>query len=296
MNGEAMRGRLAAGAMLAALLLNVALAGCGSGLPDGADGALADDWVPMAQVKGYVPPVGVCIDDWPAATAGSANDVVPCDKPHHIEVVHVGTFPGDVKPGPAQRAAAYAECDTQAKLYLGRPWSEGRLQLHLTVPRDAAWDGGARWFRCDVVEVLWANWDNSWTTRVGSLKQGFPAALLVSCANAVVKAGYFDSMKEVPCATSHNAEYVGYFRADQTMPYPKSQRQWDAIYRRCGELAAGYLGISQTLWYRVPALAWIAYPESWAAGDRRVRCALYYGGAKLKKSVKGGKGKGLPRW
>lgn len=64
------------------------------------------------------------------------------------------------------------------------------------------------------------------------------------------------------------------------------------MYRRCAEPAAKYIGISETQWRQLPAVAWTAYPEWWAVGARRVRCAVYCGGAKPTKSVKGSKGKG----
>ncbi|MFD0592982.1 septum formation family protein [Catellatospora coxensis] len=97
-----------------------------------------------------------------------------------------------------------------------------------------------------------------------------------------------------PCSSAHNAEYIGFFRAPRTMPYPESDRQWFALYRQCSELATGYVGVTMSQWYRLSTIAWPAYPEAWAAGDRRVRCVVYFGTKKVKKTVKGTKGKGLP--
>ncbi|MFC7244674.1 septum formation family protein [Catellatospora aurea] len=294
MNGETMRGRLTAGTILAALLLNVALAGCGSELPDGADGKLADDWVPMAQVKAVVPEVGSCYDSRPAPSVNSFVKPVSCSEKHLAEVGHVGTFTGDSEPGTEQLAAAYAECDTKTADYLGGPWWRWRLQLHLTIPMSRAWDGGARWFRCDLVEVSAANYDEAWTERTGSLKGDKPAALLVGCANAVSRNDHIEEMTEAACSSAHNAEYIGFFRAPRTLPYPESDRQWFALYRQCSELATGYVGVSMSQWYRLSTIAWPAYPEAWAAGDRRVRCTVYFGTKKIKKTAKGTKGKGLP--
>ncbi|GAA2386133.1 hypothetical protein Cme02nite_67040 [Catellatospora methionotrophica] len=289
-----MRGRLTAGTMLAALLMNVTLAGCGAALPDGADGQLADDWAPVAEVKAVVPEAGTCLDTRPTPSGSSWDKAVPCISSHYSEIAHVGTFTGDTEPSPAQLAAAYAECDTRSAAYLGRPWWQARLQVHISIPMTRAWEGGARWFRCDLVQVESANWDDTWVARTGSLKGAVPADLLVSCGSAVAKGEFIDSMTEVPCATAHNSEYIGFFRAPLTTPYPKSDRQWTALYRQCSELAAGYVGVSKTQWYKLPTVAWLAYPEAWAAGDRRVRCTVYFGTKKIKKTVKGSKGNGVP--
>ncbi|WP_155375605.1 septum formation family protein [Catellatospora vulcania] len=292
-----MRARLRAGLVLAALLTNVGLTGCGPGLPAGADGRLTDDWGPVAQVAGYVPTVGTCLSGLPNRTDGHTAPVIACTDIHYTEVVHVGAFPGDAPPGPVQLSIAYAECDAKAAAYLGRPWWQGRLQLHLTLPRDRAWDGGARWFRCDLVAVSRADTDSSFVTRAGSFKgSGFTDALTVGCATAVADDWRIKSMTEVPCAAAHNAEYAGFLRAAAGVPYPESDRQWSTLFRQCRDAIAPYLGMSRAAAADLGVIAWPASKKSWDAGDHRVRCAYWSGAKTLKKSVKGSKGKGLPSW
>ncbi|WP_144127499.1 septum formation family protein [Catellatospora sichuanensis] len=293
-----MRGRLTAGLMPAAMLLNVVLAGCVSpDLPPGADGRLTDDWPPVAQATGYLPSVGRCLDTRPAEAGGSTGPAVTCDRIHYAEVAHVGAFPGDEKPGPEHLAAAYTECDTKAAAYLGRPWWEGRLELRLTLPGEAAWEGGARWFRCDLIEVGIVDKDGHFITRAGSLKDGFWEGLVVGCAEAPAAQGRrIDWMREVPCATAHNAEYAGFLRAESGVPYPESDREWNALFRQCRDAVAPYIGISRAQAAGLGVIAWPATEENWAAGDHRVRCAVWTGTKTLKKSVKGSKGKGIPAW
>ncbi|MEU8081539.1 septum formation family protein [Catellatospora citrea] len=293
-----MRGRLTVGTMLAALLTNLALAGCGASLPAEVDTELTDDWVKVADVEGWVPEAGVCLGAAPKDTGRYTDFVVDCAKTHYAEVVHVGEFAGlTAEPGPKDNAAALAECDKQSTTYLGRPWGDARLELTLAVPTPAAWDGGARWFRCDVTEVSSVFDEMNWVQREGSLKGAVPAALVVGCTHTQDKGETIVKMPEVPCAQAHNSEFVGFYRAGMTTAYPVSERQWNVIHDRCQELAAKFIGVSTSAADRIGVISSPHGSESWAAGDRVVRCSVWFSGGKtMKKSVKGSKGKGVPGW
>ncbi len=288
-----MRGRLTAGTMLVALLTNLALAGCGAKLPAAVDGELTDDWAKVAQVKGYEPQVGACYGAAPKDTGGRFDSVVDCKPSHYGETVHVGRFGGDDKPGPKERAAAFRDCDKQANAYIGRPWADGKFYLTLTVPTDRAWDGGARWYRCDVTESTTVFGDDRWATRVGTLKDGITADALLRCGKAVLKSGRIQSVVNVPCTVAHNAEYVGMFRAGDLVAYPKSERQWDVLHRECRKVVGTYLG-SQSAAGRFGLISWPMGPENWSDGDRTVRCLIWFESKTTKKSAKGSKGRGLP--
>ncbi|WP_144119706.1 septum formation family protein [Catellatospora sichuanensis] len=293
-----MRGRLTVGTMLAALLTNLALAGCGTALPAEVDTELTDDWVKVADVKGWVPEAGVCLGAAPKDTGRYTDSVVDCAKTHHAEVVHVGEFPGlTAAPGPKDTAAAFAECDKQSATYLGRPWGEARLELTLAVPTPSAWDGGARWFRCDVTEVSSVFDEMNWVKREGSLKGAVPAALVVGCTHTQDKGATIVKMPEVPCTKAHNSEFVGFYRASMTTAYPKSERQWNVIHDKCQELAAKFIGVSTGSANRIGVISSPHNAEAWASGDRVVRCSVwFYDGKTMKKSAKATKGKGVPGW
>ncbi|WP_196279014.1 septum formation family protein [Catellatospora vulcania] len=284
--------------MLAALLTNLALAGCGTGLPAEVDSKLTDDWVKVADVKGWVPEAGVCLGVAPKDTGRYTDFVVDCAKTHYAEVAHVGEFKGlTAAPAPKDTAAAYAECDRESATYLGRSWGQARLELTLAVPTPTAWDGGARWFRCDVTEVSSVFDEMNWVQRAGSLKGNVPAELLVGCTHTQEKGDVIVKMPEVPCTKAHNSEYVGFFRASQTTAFPKSDRQWNVLHDKCQGLAAKFLGVSTSSADRIGVVSSPANSESWAAGDRVVRCSIYFfNGKTMKKSAKGSKGKGVPGW
>ncbi|WP_144119707.1 septum formation family protein [Catellatospora sichuanensis] len=286
-----MRGRLKAGTMLAALLVNVVLAGCAAALPAEVDTDLTDDWATVAEVKVQVPPSGVCLGK---SVGTSAGDELPCSEQHFIEVVHVGAFEGEKLPSATQLAAAYAECDTASAKHLGRPWWEGRLELQLTIPKDHVWAGGARWFRCDLFEVGDAGTTGGPTLRSGSLKDGFPAALVLGCVNVAMSEDDVRFMTDVACGKKHNSEWVGFYRAAEGTAYPTSERQWDVLHQQCRVLVGKYLGVSTA---QADRLGLISIPrgyERWKAGDRAVRCAMWFETKTMTKSAKGTKGKGVP--
>lgn len=287
-----MRGRLKAGAMLAALLVNVALAGCGTvALPADVDKDLTDDWAAVAEVKVQVPPSGVCLGEG----VGRADPgVLACSELHFVEVVHVGAFDGDKPPSAARLAAAYAECDREAAKYLGRPWWQGRLELAITVPQDHVWAGGARWFRCDLVEVGDAGTSGGRTLRSGSLKDGFPAALVLGCVNVATKESDVRFMTDVACSKKHNSEWVGFFRAAEGTAYPTSERQWDVLHKQCRVQVGRYLGVSTAQAGRLGVISIPRGFEEWKAGNRAVRCAMWFETKSMTKSAKGTKGKGVP--
>ncbi|MEV4411597.1 septum formation family protein [Catellatospora sp. NPDC049609] len=293
-----MRGRSTAGVMAAVLLAALALAGCTPEPPAGVDRLLTDDWAKPAQVEGYVPEAGICIASRPGHYPNRASvlDEIACTANHYGEVVHVGAFTTDARPGPAQLAAAYTECDAKSKGYLGRFWWEARTQLYVTVPTEAAWAGGARWFRCDVVEVFDASKDGVWLGRQGRLKEGIPAALLVGCVSAKKKGRTITEMPEVACTAAHNAEWVGAFRASATTAYPASDRQWGVLHRQCRTLVAKFVGVGSSQAGRFATIASTSGSASWKAGDRRVRCAIWFDTKTMKKSARGTKGRGLPNF
>ncbi|MEV4411596.1 septum formation family protein [Catellatospora sp. NPDC049609] len=291
-----MRGRPTVGTVLVALLTNLALAGCAAELPDAVDRDLTDDWVKVAQVEGYVPDAGKCLDVVTQGTGRYTDLSVDCSVLHYAETVHVGRFPEGATRGAKAYAAAYAECDVGAKEYIGRPWWDGLLFLRIAAPTDAAWDGGARWFRCDVLEVSSVSGGSNWVKRTGSLKDGIPANIRSGCEKYDQKRVTRNDMATVPCGTAHNAEFVGLYRAAEGTAYPASERQWDVIHRGCYELVAKFLGTSVATARRWGVVSFPLGSDNWAEGDRQVRCWMWFGSKTLKKSAKGTGGKGLPAW
>lgn len=285
---------------LAGAVLVLALAGCTPTLPSSVDQNLTDDWsAPFPAVVGYVPSAGVCIPSATRVAVGYRSDVfVDCSVNHMAETSYVGEFPATAKPeskDPADIAAALAKCDVETNAYLGgRPWWDGRLRLQVTTPSSAAWAGGARWFRCDLIQIGSVFDTGNWIMRTGSLHTDFPADLKIGCSQAKEKNKEIDTMPEVPCAAAHNSEYAGSYRDDFNTPYPKSIAQWNRIHSRCQTVVAKYVGVTPAKAAYFGLISSPTTTEEWAQGDHLVHCAIWFDKKTTKGSAKGTKGKGLP--
>ncbi|GAA0815326.1 septum formation family protein [Spirilliplanes yamanashiensis] len=292
-------------AAVAAVLTAALMTGCGA--PGGVDGDLTDNWPAVAAPTGFVPPADTC-----HAAAFSdvgfrdAYEQVDCDEPHRTETVAVGTFtgaPATAAAPPAQGSpgakAAYTDCDAKAVAHVGGDWRTARLWLGVVQPSPAAWTGGARWYRCDLVEVSSIEDDGDLVNRTGTLRSALTdqaSPLRLTCyAVQLDAAGAIDTMPARSCTTSHNAEFVGVWKAGE-LPYPTGGTQWAPFHAGCRGLIAAYAGVpnDKNLEFRTGVVSLPGGEDVWADGDRGVRCYLWVAGADLTASVKGGGDKALP--
>lgn len=299
---DGLRTRL--GIMASAVLL-VLLAGCGN--PGGVDGDLTNGWGPMAPATGFVPNPGTCHSaNFATVGARSTYEEVACDLPHRTETAYVGTYDSpaadaDEPPadGSAGARAAYAVCDDQTTSYVGGPWRTARLWIGVTHPTAAAWSGGARWFRCEVLELSSVEDDGGVVQRAGSLKgalAGGKSNLLLSCyAIQLGSSGAIQNMPPVACSAKHNAEFVGIWDAGD-VGYPKKEPDWTRFHDGCRKLIAGYVGVPDDadLQFRTGVVSLPGGEDVWALGDHAVRCYLWLDGAALTGSLKGKGPKSLP--
>jgi hypothetical protein len=267
-------------AMLGALGL-AAMSGCG-GLA-GLDGKLVDDWGPMGEPAIARPAAGDC---FVAAGSGAAADLttaslkeVSCGSEHTSETVYAADFVGAGGTVPAAGSTAmrraFTACDAGARTYLGDNWRAGRLRLLLLPASKKQWEGGARFYRCDVVETTGESGQP--VNRSQSVKDGLrdPKPLGVRCVNDVGKdADSVDGINFVDCAAKHTAEFSGVFTV--TPPgkaYPGQTNLQKTLLDGCEKLAARYLGLATT---DIPkGLAWLTWGLSkadWQGGDQAVRC------------------------
>ncbi len=141
--------------VLPALLLaaTAALAGCGAET-QGSD-------TDPAQVDAVAAPeVGACrvLEPADVAQPSNATRTVDCTEPHTAQTYEVGAFPGSLDDvdvdDPALGEHAYRECTLRFADFIG---GDESLVMRSVVswawfrPSEAAWNEGARWFRCDVV-------------------------------------------------------------------------------------------------------------------------------------------------
>jgi hypothetical protein len=265
------------------------------------DGDIVDDWPVLASAAPIVPPSGVCYaSSLGIASRINARDSDPhaCTDPHIVETFHVGQFPTEAtlppEPGTPDYLQAFAECERKAKDFLGGDWYNGRLFLGVTVPATRQWEGGGRWYRCELIETRFL-YSDATEKRESSLAGSLGGAAPVAqrCANILgMKAdGYWDDLGVVDCAQPHDAEYAGSFRMPgNILP---TEKQWDAIFDDCWDVVARYLGGTKS-GIRVGYLAWSVTEDSWKRGDRYVRCYAADADRKIVGSVKG-IGNAVPR-
>lgn len=274
------------------------LAGCGADdRPDELDGDLVDGWGGFSEPVAFVPEAPACHPDAYRATAPLTDyRPVACDKSHLLETVHVGQFPEEAQeldappePDSSEQRRAYRECEERAEEYLGVDFRLGRLWLGVATPSEQGWQGGARWFRCDLMEVESVYGDP--VPRESSLSDALSgdSNLRLGCYAVTVEDGAVQEMNPVGCGQEHHAEFVGIWRADGGgYPDPSDEDAEEQVYSGCRERVAGYVDVPADgdLQYRTGTIAdWMSEPD-WAAGDRAFRCYLWLPDRELTRSLR----------
>jgi hypothetical protein len=290
---------VAAAACAAAALL---LAGCSK--PVGVDGNIGDDWAAPAEPASFTPDAGVCHPNGFSETAyRTAYRPVSCDEEHQTETAYVGSFTGagtertsPPRAGSPELRAAFAECDRRTRDYLGNDWRRGRLWLGVTLPSTPAWEGGARWYRCEVSELDDVENYGDTVPRTGSLKGALarPSALSLGCYNYVSTRGD-ERFTAVACTKAHNAEFVGVHMAP-VMPYPVKDADWDRFHTACRKLVARFANVPDdgNLKYRTGTVLVPNGDVEWTNGNRGIRCYAWLSDTKLTRTLRGVGTKGLP--
>ena len=169
----------------------------------------------------------------------------------------------------------------------------------MTQPTAAAWTGGARWFRCDVLEISSIEDDGDLVQRVGTVKDTLAdptSSLLLSCYTIKLdQAGAIDTMPASTCGAKHNAEFVGIWYAGD-LAYPKNDDQWVAFHDGCRKLIATFADVPDDadLQYRAGVVSLPGGEDVWGLGDHGVRCYLWLDGTVLTSSLKDKGADGLP--
>jgi hypothetical protein len=269
--------------VLLALAATAVLAGCTASLPAGVDGDLTNGWPAMAEPKVSVPVTGACYDLAANGVATGDEPTQSCTAQHAAETVYVGGFTGaDAQRsspppfgGPA-RAAAYAQCRKGAVDYLGDDYLMGLLRLDLVLPAQASWDGGARWFRCDIVRLGEPGSDGT-SIIPTSVKDGLRGArpLGLSCYTMTVHSDNSRDEVVTPCDRPHNAELVGLYTAPD-IPWPTDEKaREDLAFKGCDAVVGKYLGFTgghDNSPYVGYAISFFDQTQ-WELGERIVRCS-----------------------
>lgn len=281
-------------ALALAAVMALAVSGC-------ARIELSDDWPDFPAPAGWEPKAGACTEEAFAETSyRTAYKPIDCTKSHFMETAFVGAFTGDAAsaatppaPDSAALGAAWRECGNKITEYLGGPWQDGRIWFGVSVPSAGNWEGGARWYRCEVTATtdIYLSKPMSLTT---SLKGVFaaPTQLRYGCFKLSDAQGA--TPETVDCTAGHNGEYVGSFEHLGGRDEVVQDRAED--HRKCRSLIATYAGVpdDSNMQYRAGTYMIIPAPEQWDSGDHWVRCHLWMGTKNLTKSVKGGGTSALP--
>jgi Septum formation len=287
-------------------LLTLALAaGCGN--PAGVDGDLTDGWAAIGVPTGFTPAAETChLANFATFGPRSTYEEVDCKLKHRTETVYVGTYPSpaaEASDPPAQDSAgaraAYQDCDARTTAYVGGPWRTARLWIGVTQPSRAAWAGGARWYRCEVLVSSSVEDDGGLVQRVGTLRGALDeraSPLLLTCYNVLLdEDGKISTMPARECAAKHNAEFVGIWDAGKA-GYPRTAEQWDKFHDGCRSRIASYVGVpdDDDLQFRAGVISLPGGNDVWELGDRGVRCYLWLDATTLTSSLKGKGGKAMP--
>jgi hypothetical protein len=279
----------------------VLVAGCGKST--GVDNDLTNAWPVFDKAVTPVPKVGACYGQRLDTTwYGDFSDAVDCSTSHQTETVFVGSFTGteagrSTPPlaGTPARADAYGQCQKAASDYLGDDWHIAMAVLGLVLPDDKAWTGGARWFRCDMVQFSDSKYESVRTN--GSVKGGLQGSrpLAVTCLSLTDDGkNSVTGWKDAPCDQPHNGEYAGLYTAS-ARAWPDKDPAQKLASSGCEGVVAHFLGFSGNQ----PTSNYVGWTydtfdqDQWNLGDRTVRCYVLafngnsINGAKVVGSMRG---------
>ncbi|GAA0809346.1 hypothetical protein Sya03_44000 [Spirilliplanes yamanashiensis] len=263
--------------------------------PAGTDGAVTDDWPALPAATAFVPAASTCHESIEATGALADYAPVDCSATHRTETFHVGTYTGRAAAAattPADGAGpAYGDCAKRASGYVGGEWRSAPLAVHVTVPPDAAWEAGARWYRCEL--TLRNPDDGEAVYRAASLR-GALASVAFGCHRPDADEDILGP--RLDCTKAHTAEYAGVWTARAGTTWERVWTDEAAMQNGCHTAIARFAKVPdddymryRTGWYTIMPLR-----QQWEQGERGVRCFLWLDGERLTRSMRGAGTRGLP--
>ena len=252
------------GARVLALVLGAALVlgGCSGG-----DASPAENDEP--------PVLGACrmLTPEDVAEPADASPAVDCTEPHTAETFAVGQLPDSFEDASyddeSVGAWAYETCSEKFMAFLG---ADESLVMRTVVswawfrPSEAAWDAGARWYRCDIVGGGEQSKDLvELPTTAQGLLLGRPKDRWMVCAAGPTVAG---SVK-VPCSEPHDWRAVTTISVgEQDDGYPGDQVVEATTRDYCSKSVGAWLNYPVDYEF---GYTWFHEAE-WQAGNRRSVC------------------------
>ncbi len=238
-------------------------------------GACAAPLKPATPADRATPPrLGACYQLTPKDTESpsSTADPVPCTTDHTAQTFAIGELPEST--GSSWKSAAhgrwiYRTCQLAFQKFLGIDDSLAlRVQLSWAWfrPSEKAWDGGARWYRCDLVGgPAEASRYSALPPDAKGLFAGKPPDEWLTCARGKAVA---DSPK-VPCSQPHDWRAVTTIKLGTPAdPYPGDR----LVALRSHDFCSDSVGA----WMNYPVEYEFGYTffheAEWKAGNRRSVC------------------------
>jgi hypothetical protein len=222
-----------------------------------------------------VPDVGACRMLTPDDLARPSNDAetVPCSQSHTAETFAVDSLPATYDHAgyddPEVAAYVYRRCTSAFTDFTG---ADSSLAMRTILswawfrPSKAAWESGARWYRCDVVgggDQIRTYVDLPETAQ--GLLLGRPKDAWLVCAQG---AGVSGSVK-VPCSEKHDWRAVTTIvLGDGNDEYPGDRAVKSRTRDFCSKSVGAWLGYPVDYDF---AYSWFHQAE-WDAGNRRSVC------------------------
>ncbi|GAA1754157.1 septum formation family protein [Luedemannella helvata] len=300
------RGRL--GAVAAAVLLALTLGACG--VKTAGDADLTGDWAILPEAKVPPPANSVCRDgsattvDWELDVFDSPP--MACTTAHVTETYYVGTITDkktvalDDPPGAGEPEfkSIYQTCVKKAADFLGGDYHRARVAVVPVVATDTQWQAGARFYRCELQEVL-AN--RKLVKRNSSARDGLRGKkpLAIGCANNKVDSSdQITSFAWISCSKPHTMEFTGLY-THKAGKFPSEKTFYDRASAGCLAVGTVYTGHSVSQMQATGGFQWIFSGSDdaetlWNMGDRTHRC--YLGAYPQKKRTGSIKGKLPSQW
>ena len=257
----------------ALLLSTAACTGPGSPASDAEDDPRAGGVTATRGAEVARPEVGACRTLPPAAVEEPADDSpqVPCRRPHTAETFAVGRFEGRLAEREIHDARLSAEvltaCERRFRRYVGADDSLSMRTVLTWVwfrPTPAAWEAGARWYRCDLVAQGSEGLLETRGPAAGVLLGRPEDRWLLCAAGAEVS-----HAARVPCNEPHDWRAVTtVVVGDERELWPGARRVEARTRDFCSDSVGGWLGYPLDYAY---GWTWLGRAE-WEAGNRRSVC------------------------
>lgn len=255
--------RWAAGVLLVAAVL----AGCSEEAGSDVDPDRVDAVDP--------PAMGACrnLEPEDVEQASNATKTVPCEEPHTAETFAVGPLPERFDDAAYDDKAlsrfAYQRCGEAFEAFLG---ADESLVMRTLVswawfrPSEAAWDEGARWYRCDVVGGGEGSEEYvELPTSAKNLLTGHPDDKWMVCADGPTVA----EAPKVPCSEPHTWRAVTTIKVGlETDSYPGDRMVEVTTRDYCSQSVGAWMDYPLDYDYGYTFF----HKAEWQAGNRRSVC------------------------